>query len=40
MALPPLSWPGELKMSEMPKHDIADLAAAISEFEEKLPGWW
>lgn len=24
----------------MPRQNAADLAAAIVEFEEKLPGWW
>jgi len=27
-------------MSGVPKQDVAELAAAIAEFQEKLPGWW
>lgn len=26
--------------SGMPKQDATELAKAIAEFEEKLPGWW
>jgi hypothetical protein len=27
-------------MSGVPLQDVADLAAAIAEFQDRLPGWW